>query len=172
MDSDARRAIEPFFSTKGSAGTALAVDVHGLASQLGGALMLSSKPGLGTSAELWLPVSADQVGSAADVPTPQQARAPSGTVLLVDDEAMARESTAAMLSDLGFDIIEADSAEEALRLLDAGLAIDMLVTDHLMPGMSGADLARKLRDSRPDLPVMIVSGYARRRRSRRICRGL
>jgi CheY-like chemotaxis protein len=81
-------------------------------------------------------------------------------VLLVDDEAMARESTAAMLSDLGFDIIEADSAEEALRLLDAGLAIDMLVTDHLMPGMSGADLARKLRDSRPDLPVMIVSGYA------------
>ena len=71
-----------------------------------------------------------------------------------------RLSTADMLMDLGYEVVEASSAEEALRMVGEGLHPDLVVTDHLMPGMSGLDLARHLRSRRPDLPVLIVSGYA------------
>ncbi len=81
-------------------------------------------------------------------------------VLLVDDEELVRMSTADMLSDIGYDVVEADSAEAALAALDAGLVIDLLVTDHLMPGMTGADLARTVVARLPDTSVLIVSGYA------------
>ena len=83
-----------------------------------------------------------------------------GKALLVDDEELVRMSTADMLMDLGFEVTEASSAEEALRLVEAGENPDLLVTDHLMPGMNGADLARTLRERTSDLPVLIVSGYA------------
>ena len=69
-------------------------------------------------------------------------------------------TTADMLMDLGFEVIEANSGEEALRLLEQGLSPNLLVTDHLMPGVTGAELARKARIARPDLPILIVSGYA------------
>ncbi len=69
-------------------------------------------------------------------------------------------STADMLMDLGYAVNEAGSAEEALRLVEGGLSLDLLVTDHLMPGMTGAELARHVRALRPGLPVLIVSGYA------------
>ncbi len=83
-----------------------------------------------------------------------------GTALLVDDEDLVRMSTADMLSDLGYSVVEAASAEEALRLMQNGLRPDLLVTDHLMPGMSGADLARAVHAERPGTPVLVVSGYA------------
>ncbi len=83
-----------------------------------------------------------------------------GLALLLDDEDLVRMSTAHMLAELGYDVVEARSAEEALALLDGGLAPDLLVTDHLMPGKSGAQLARELKTTRPQLPVLIVSGYA------------
>ena len=83
-----------------------------------------------------------------------------GTALLVDDEDLVRMSTADMLMDIGYEVVEAASAEVALGLVSDGLAPDVLVTDHLMPGMSGAELARSLWERRPDLPVLIVSGYA------------
>ncbi len=69
-------------------------------------------------------------------------------------------STAAMLADLGYEVIEATSAEQALQLLNEGAAPDLVVTDHLMPGMSGTDLALEMRARKPDLPILIVSGYA------------
>ncbi len=69
-------------------------------------------------------------------------------------------STADMLGDLGFDVVEAGSAEEALRLIAAGTVPDLLVTDHLMPGMSGADLAARARTLSPGLPILVISGYA------------
>jgi CheY-like chemotaxis protein len=78
----------------------------------------------------------------------------------VDDEDLVRMSTADMLADLGYEVVEARSAEEALRAVEDGLSPDLVVTDHLMPGMSGVDLARALRERRPDLAVLIVSGYA------------
>ena len=155
------RAIEPFFSTKGiGKGTGLGLSmVHGLASQLGGALVLASRPGLGTNAELWLPVSARPVEAAVDPSAPRTAKA-LGRALLVDDEDIVRMTTADMLIEFGYQVVEASSAEEALRLLDAELQIDVLVTDHLMPGMTGVDLARALQTRRPGTPVLIISGFA------------
>lgn len=157
-----KRAVEPFFSTKGiGKGTGLGLSmVHGLAAQLGGGLTIDSTPGHGTCVTLWLPISTapvpDQEGSPAETKRPL-AR---GTALLVDDEDLVRMSTADMLNDLGFDVLEAGSAEEALKLMEAGNAPDLLVTDHLMPGMNGADLARQARLLLPGLPVLVVSGYA------------
>jgi PAS domain S-box-containing protein len=156
------RAVEPFFSTKGvGRGTGLGLSmVHGLAAQLGGALTLESRREEGTTAALWLPVSdavpapaALRSGSAA------AARATAGTVLLVDDEPLVRASTADMLAELGYEVVEAESSHEALALLDSR-PLDLVITDHLMPGLSGTDLARILAAERPGLPVLIVSGYA------------
>jgi CheY-like chemotaxis protein/two-component sensor histidine kinase len=156
------RAVEPFFSTKGvGRGTGLGLSmVHGLAEQLHGGLKIRSRPGQGTTVDLWLPISPfapepDHKDSSAE--TPRQAR---GTALLVDDEDLVRMSTADMLMDLGYEVVEAASAEQALRLVGEGLRPELVVTDHLMPGASGVDLARELRADRPDLPVLIVSGYA------------
>ena len=83
-----------------------------------------------------------------------------GTALLVDDEELVRMSTADMLSDLGYKVVEAASAEEALRLLNGGLRADLIVTDHLMPGMNGTDLARSVRLQRPNIQVLLISGYS------------
>jgi CheY-like chemotaxis protein len=83
-----------------------------------------------------------------------------GTALLVDDEDLVRMSTADMLGDLGYAVVEAASAEEALGLIRDGLRPDLLVTDHLMPGMNGTDLARIVRSERPSIQILIVSGYA------------
>jgi CheY-like chemotaxis protein len=71
-------------------------------------------------------------------------------------------STADMLADLGYAVIEAASGEEAMQLVDSGKGFDLLVTDHLMPGISGTDLARAVRTVRPAVPVLLVSGYAER----------
>lgn len=157
------RAIEPFFSTKGiGKGTGLGLSsVHGLASQLGGALTIRSRLGAGTKVELWLPVSAERAEHATSARSHDEDDvADRGVALLVDDEELVRLSTADMLSDLGFAVIEVSSAEEAVQLLDRDRAIDVVVTDHLMPGMSGTELARHVQRVRPDLPVLLVSGYA------------
>src|SRR4051794_4568200 len=119
------RAVEPFFSTKGiGKGTGLGLSmVHGLASQLDGALTISSKIGVGTIIDLWLPAtSMPSQEQPADgmISTPRH----EGTVLLVDDEVLVRASTAQMLHEIGFSIIEAASAEEALEKIDQGLRFD------------------------------------------------
>jgi len=161
-DETAARAIEPFFSTKGvGKGTGLGLSMaHGLASQLGGGLHISSQPGLGTKIDVWLPVSADLPVARSHGAAPHREAMACGVALLVDDEALVRMSTADMLGDLGFSVTEAGSAEEALRLIDDGLEIDVLVTDHLMPGMTGVDLVRALRLRRPAAPALIISGFA------------
>jgi CheY-like chemotaxis protein len=156
------RAVEPFFSTKGvGRGTGLGLSmVHGLAAQLGGALTLESRVGEGTVAALWLPVSdAAPALAAASGGAETAVRATAGTVLLVDDEPLVRASTADMLTELGYEVVEADSGTDALALLDVRQP-DLVITDQLMPGLSGTDLALILAAERPDLPVLIVSGYA------------
>jgi PAS domain S-box-containing protein len=157
-----QRAIEPFFSTKDvGEGTGLGLSmVHGLVAQLGGGLSIESTPGQGTTVELWLPITAIDVAGHNPQPGPEPITEGRGTVLLVDDEVLVRMSTADMLIDLGYDVVEAASAQDALQLIREGLNPSLLVTDHLMPGMSGTELARKLRSDRPMLPVLIVSGYA------------
>jgi len=155
------RAIEPFFSTKGiGKGTGLGLSmVHGLASQLGGALTIQSAPGLGTNIELWLPLSG-VAPDAAHLTRETVSVTRAGSALLVDDEELVRISIADMLSDLGYDVTEASSGEEALRIINGGAHFDLLVTDHLMPGMTGTDLAAAIRAVRPDTSVLLVSGYA------------
>ena len=156
------RAVEPFFSTKGvGKGTGLGLSmVHGLASQLGGALTIQSQLGLGTNVELWLPQSAAAPKAAEAADPVQNDVEERGTALLVDDEELVRLSTADMLTELGYVVIEAASAEEAMQLVDEGNHFDLLITDHLMPGMTGTDLASALRNVRPDVPILLVSGYA------------
>jgi PAS domain S-box-containing protein len=161
-ESTLARATEPFFSTKGiGKGTGLGLSmVHGLASQLGGALRIQSRKGVGTNVELWLPTTRDSpgsVGAGANQPSP---RGPAGVVLLVDDEELVRASTAAMLGDLGYVVVEAGSSEDAVNQLRDGLRPDVLITDHLMAGMNGTDLARRVRAEHADVKVLIISGYA------------
>ncbi|WBH17718.1 PAS domain-containing hybrid sensor histidine kinase/response regulator [Sphingomonas radiodurans] len=162
MDAETlRRAVEPFYSTKGvGQGTGLGLSmVHGLAAQLRGGLHIDSQVGLGTTVELWLPV-ANTASPAQPKTVGADAAAVTGTALLVDDEELVRSSTAEMLLDLGLGVVEATSAEGALRLLEDGLSPDILITDHLMPNMTGTELAREARDRLPGVPVLVISGYA------------
>jgi PAS domain S-box-containing protein len=163
MDEATRiRAIEPFFSTKGvGKGTGLGLSMaHGLASQLGGGLTIESKPGIGTAVSIWLPESEDREHAAGDAPSIQAAPLRAGFALLVDDEDYIRLSIADMLTELGFTVQEAASAQAALAAIEGGLAPTLLVTDHLMPGMTGVELAYAVRARRPETKILIVSGFA------------
>jgi CheY-like chemotaxis protein len=156
------RAVEPFFSTKGvGEGTGFGLSmVHGLASQLGGALVIDSELGVGTTVGLWLPESATLPEAALPAPEAAPETARRGTALVVDDEELVRLSIADMLVELGYVVIEALSAEAALELLRDGAQIDLLVTDHLMPGLTGSALARAVKAMRPAVPILVISGYA------------
>ncbi len=157
-----KRSIEPFFSTKGvGKGTGLGLSmVHGLAAQLGGMLDLTSAPGEGTTAAIWLPVaSGEPVASEID-PSPFVAASSRATVLLVDDEVLVRIGTADMLADLGYEVVEAESGAEALRLLRSGCVPDLLVTDYLMPGMNGVELIEQSRSITPGMRAMLITGYS------------
>jgi PAS domain S-box-containing protein len=163
MDAETlNRAAEPFFSTKGvGKGTGLGLSmVHGLTAQLGGRLLISSELGKGTTIELWLPVSlteVDQIHRPIERALVVNGR---GIALLVDDDATVRLTTADMLADLGYAVVEASSAEEALGLIQGGVEPTLLVTDHLMPGMTGTQLIYELRMTRPELPAIVISGFA------------
>ena len=159
------RAVEPFFSTKGvGKGTGLGLSmVHGLALQLGGALTIQSSAGLGTNVELWLPRSVARPAAATRRSEMIEAGAARGTALVVDDEELVRASTADMLTDLGYAVVEADSGEEAVAMLGREEPFDLIVTDHLMPGISGTGLARRVRTNWPNVPVLLISGYGEHR---------
>jgi signal transduction histidine kinase/ActR/RegA family two-component response regulator len=158
------RATEPFFTTKGvGRGTGLGLSmVHGLCAQSGGALRLISAPGQGTTAEIWLP-RAEPGSAPAPPPTLQPAAKPAGrglVVLLVDDDRLVLSSTAALLVDLGHAAWEAGSAATALEMLRSGPLPDLVITDHAMPGMTGAELAGRIAALYSGLPVILASGYA------------
>jgi PAS domain S-box-containing protein len=157
------RATEPFFTTKGvGKGSGLGLSmVQGLAQQSGGALALSSSPGQGTVAEMWLPRADSavvEVKGEARLTIPARARP--CTVLVVDDDPLVLAGTAMMLEDIGHRAIAAASAMEALEKIAAEPSIDLVVTDYAMPGVNGLELAERLRQERPALPLVLASGYA------------
>jgi CheY-like chemotaxis protein len=156
------RAVEPFFSTKGvGKGTGLGLSmVHGLAAQSGGTLQLSSEPGKGTAVELWLPATQEKGARAAQNDAEPVRARQSTTVLLVDDEDLVRTATAEMLRDLGYTVVEAASGAQALSSLRSGVEAKVLVTDYLMPGMSGAALVHEMREAGHQLPSLIITAYA------------
>jgi signal transduction histidine kinase len=159
-----RRACEPFFTTKDKGrGTGLGLSmVHGFAAQSGGAMQITSRVGGGTLVELWVPVAdgavADLLESAAAPARAANTR--SLRVLVVDDDPFVGESTAAMIEDLGHMAINVESAAGALEVMRSEPSIDIVITDYAMPGKNGAELAADIRQSRPDLPVVISTGYA------------
>lgn len=161
------RATDPFFTTKGPGkGIGLGLSmVHGFALQSGGALLLSSRPGMGTTAELWLPRTTEPALEPAAVGTPM-ARTASPIIrplriLLVDDDPLVVASTTEMLEELGHHVIQtATSGKAALAELRRNGNYDLLLTDHMMPGMTGLQLVAQARALWPSLPIMIASGFA------------
>ncbi len=156
-----KKAIEPFFSSKPlGKGTGLGLSmVHGLAVQLGGALQLSSTVGQGTSATLVLPVATSAPEIENPVQTLQKVNR-SAVILFVDDDPLIAMSTTEMLEDLGHHVIGVSSGLHALDILKSEQPIDLMVTDHVMPGMTGLELAAATREVRPSLPVLLATGYA------------
>jgi signal transduction histidine kinase/ActR/RegA family two-component response regulator len=158
------KATEPFFTTKGPGkGTGLGLSmVHGLAAQSGGQLRISSTLNVGTTLKLWLPMTKSAgipVVSTAPGLTPPPVVA-SCRVLIVDDDTLVMTGMSAMIEDLGHTAIEAHSAAEALAKLDAGLEVDVAITDHAMPGMTGLQLAKCIQEKYAELPVILATGYA------------
>lgn len=157
------RVREPFFTTKGvGKGTGLGVSmVYGFAKQSGGTLVLKSRKGEGTTAEIWLPVAAaatDQPARDAMPIEPSQSKPL--RLLVVDDDALVLMNTAAMLDDLGHSVVEASSGQQALEIINGENVFDLLITDQAMPRMTGAQLASAVRSVHPNLPILIATGYA------------
>lgn len=158
------RATEPFFTTKGvGKGTGLGLSmVQGFAEQSGGRLRLRSELGVGTTVELWLPATdAEDKSKSVAVPL---STTDSGihelVVLAVDDDFLVRMGTIAMLEDLGHTVKEANSGEEALKMLAQGVKIDLVVTDQAMPQMTGVELAEAILAGQPDMPIILATGYS------------
>jgi signal transduction histidine kinase/CheY-like chemotaxis protein len=156
-----KRAVEPFFSSKPlGKGTGLGLSmVHGLAVQLGGALQLSSTVGQGTTATLILPVATNAPEAESPVHAVQKVNR-SAVILFVDDDPLIAMSTTEMLEDLGHHVIGASSGLHALDIIKSEQPIDLMVTDHVMPGMTGIELAAASRAVRPSLPILLATGYA------------
>jgi signal transduction histidine kinase len=164
-ESTLAKATEPFFTTKGPGkGTGLGLSmVHGLAAQSGGQLSISSQPNVGTTLKLWLPMAKSAAVAPAGTGQTLGSLPPvveSCRVLLVDDDALVMTGTAAMIEDLGHTAIEAQSAAEALAKLASGLEVDVVMTDHAMPGMTGLQLAKCIQEKYAGLPVILATGYA------------
>jgi len=157
-------ARDPFFTTKGlGKGTGLGLSmVHGFIEQLGGRFILKSEKGQGTTAELWIPVAVEGVASKPQLSSAPPVSVPRLSVLVVDDDSLVLTSTSLLLEDLGHRVLGATSGEQALRLFDQGEVIDLMITDMAMPKMSGAQLAHAVRMLKPDLPIILATGYAER----------
>lgn len=156
------RASEPFFTTKEiGRGTGLGLAMAlGFAEQSDGAMRIESAPGMGTTVRLWLPCA----GKAASLPVPHPAAPPMprlrGRVLLVDDDGLVRATLAEQLRTLGLDVVTACDGPAALRALAADMSIALLVSDLTMPGIDGVALIQTAQRARPELPALLVTGYA------------
>jgi CheY-like chemotaxis protein len=158
------RAFEPFFTTKPSGqGTGMGLSqLYGFARQADGVVKLESVLGQGTTVRIYLPRhpgAAGQQTSGAEVAR-TVAEAISGTVLVVEDEVSLRAMVVEVIHELGCRVLEAEDGPAGLRVLQSGERVDLLVTDVGLPGLNGRQLADTARERRPDLPVLLITGYA------------
>ena len=157
----AARAFEPFYTTKGRGqGTGLGLaTAYGAVTEAGGTISLDSRVGYGTALRVCLPASAAAVSPVTTVPAVRT----SGNgerILVVEDEQAVREIVGRILAKAGYQVHSAADPQQALKMcLEESLIVDALLTDIIMPGMSGTQLAAELRNHRPDLPVLFMSGY-------------
>ena len=159
------RAFEPFYTTKEvGKGTGLGLSqVYGFARQSGGVARIESKAGKGTTVRIYIPRAEGQAADGADLHEELQETPPAtATILVVEDDPDVREMIVGILSDLGYQTLVAANGPEALAILSRDQPVDLLFTDIVMPaGISGTDLAREASRLRPDLKVLLSSGYAR-----------
>ena len=158
------RIFEPFFTTKEvGKGTGLGLSmVYGIVKQSGGAVAVRSEPGRGATFTVYLPAVAEQVPDREPrLPAVRPSRSGGETILVVEDDASVATVVSGILRDRGYTVLEAREGEAALALLEKpGVArIDLLLTDVVMPRMSGPELAARLRERRPELKVLCMSGY-------------
>ncbi|MGN6156276.1 MAG: response regulator [Sphingomicrobium sp.] len=158
------KVMDPFFTTKAvGKGSGLGLSmVYGFARQSNGAFRIESVLGAGTTAELLLPRASDSAPKEQPAATPRKRRRTNRklSILLVDDHAHVRSTTAAVLGDFGHKVVEAADGTDALRVLREDCSFDLLITDYAMPHLSGTDLLRAAQDICPDVPALIVTGYA------------
>jgi PAS domain S-box-containing protein len=159
----AGRAFEPFFTTKGRGrGTGLGLSTaYGAVTDAGGTIALESEPGNGTTLAIHLPATATETTPApvVDPATPPPRSSNGETVLVVEDEEAVRDIVCRILAKAGYRVRQAASPKQAIELYQDGVEFDALLSDVIMPGMSGTQLAAELRRVRPDLPVLLMSGY-------------
>jgi PAS domain S-box-containing protein len=169
MDDETRaRIFEPFFTTKPQGkGTGLGLaTVYGIVQQSGGHVLVHTEPGHGTTFQIFLP----RVAAAPEPEPPAAAPPPRGTetVLLVEDEAPVRTLIRRILSRQGYTVLEAADGEEGVRVWREHRArVALVVTDAVMPLMGGREMARRIREVRPELPIVFMSGYSQYERSMR-----
>ncbi|MCO5731683.1 PAS domain-containing sensor histidine kinase [Rhizobium sp. SSA_523] len=158
------RAFEPFFTTKtAGSGTGLGLSmVYGFVRQSGGHIQIYSEIGQGTSVRLFLPAASGGTAALPNDPGRRAAELPGGheTILVVEDDARVRRVAVARLESFGYSVCQAANGEEALRVLERNPGIALLFTDISMPGLSGDQLAKIVRDIRPDIKILFTSGYA------------
>jgi CheY-like chemotaxis protein len=160
----AKRAFEPFFTTKPvGKGTGLGLSVvYGFIKQSGGHVAIYSEEGNGTTIRLYLRRASDEANARAEAALAPVARGNKETVLLVEDEAPVMAVARAFLTDLGYQVLEANNGVEALGILSSDEPIDLLFTDVVLPdGMNGADVAKAAEELRPGLKVLFASGYTK-----------
>ena len=161
-EATAAQIFRPFFTTKAPGqGTGLGLStVYGIVVQSGGRIAVESRPGYGTTMRVFLPRAERSKAQSLSVQAPVPVVCGHETLLLVEDEDFVRELVREFLLTAGYTVLEAATAEDALRLVaDSGARIDLLITDVGLPGMRGTTLAERLRDQMPDLETLYISGY-------------
>ncbi|HEY0729182.1 MAG TPA: ATP-binding protein [Pyrinomonadaceae bacterium] len=165
MDKETRQRIfEPFFTTKAQGkGTGLGLStVYGIVKQSGGNIWVYSEEGRGTTFKIYFPQVREEAEEYRRVTAKAEAPRGSETILLVEDADWVRKLARQLLERAGYRVVEASGAEEAIRIIETstnGTKIDLVLTDVIMPGMSGNDMSKHLLAQRPDLPVLYMSGY-------------
>jgi signal transduction histidine kinase/CheY-like chemotaxis protein len=157
------RVFDPFFTTKAAgAGSGLGLPmVQGFAAQSGGAVQIRSRPGAGTTVELWLPRADEPPAAAINGSEARETEVPGGAagILLCDDDDDVRRFTSEFLASLGYDVHLANDGGEALRVLDRCSGIELLIIDYAMPGMNGLETIRRARQRLPGLKPLLITGY-------------